>query len=351
MKLMKILFYFALPLLIAIPVKARVILSGYYSFTLMDQIQLVVCAPEYCSLDIMRSVAEVFTQEFKANRVPTDFTGSTLCGCNNPSRPLEELMTKSKAEFVRDMARSYTRVLLRQNPSRYGIMTDQIANETKTDYAAYIEREKGKGAFLKLQIESAKLLGSLPTLQGQSLALYQNLVLQGFNIGSIYNHVQVPRGCVDSDGFHCLNESEITAARRYMGVDFVKINESLYLGTGYTGPWATTIKNLTSLLRKLKPARTISFRGTGPFDYFKNFKVGDIYKDPAFVSTSLNSQISQRFLGGVGLIMYTKNCPLISGAGSLFEGEHEVLCPPNTSFRVVHREYRWGNLYLILDEI
>lgn len=150
-----------------------------------------------------------------------------------------------------------------------------------------------------------------------------------------------------------LNADEAVAIRWYGREGFQYVQQSLRkkpdpgLGDDNIVAPPQTFENLVKACErgfaKLPPLRpdTELFRGTH-FLFDEKLKPGDVYTDPAFVSTSKSTDVAQQKFQGRFLLKFINipvDDPRWRDISSLTGNatESEVLCLPNTSFRVVSR--------------
>lgn len=151
-----------------------------------------------------------------------------------------------------------------------------------------------------------------------------------------------------------LAADEVVAIRWYGQDGFPYVQQSLrrkpdpYLGAALAPPetFKSLVKACKRAFAKLPPLQlppgTALFRGTN-FLFDENLKPDYVYTDPAFVSTSKSSAVvAQRFPCRFLLkfINIPKDDPRWRDISSFTanSNESEVLCLPNTSFRVISRE-------------
>jgi hypothetical protein len=117
------------------------------------------------------------------------------------------------------------------------------------------------------------------------------------------------------------------------------INPLMRSGSIDGTPWKSVAVSANSALEKLQKVdnRThagTAFRGMSDMDdatVTRLFKKGKIFSDPAFTSSSANSDAA--FSGNVKISIKSKNSVKIHDA-SFFPKEAEVLFRPNTKFNV-----------------
>lgn len=328
----------------------------FFQPTLMDQVQFIVCEQQPCSPAILKSVGSIVAREFAQRNIQTDFREGSLCGnCSGQAVAIEQLVAPAKAQFVRSIARQYADVVSQVTSSSTISIVDLLLDATKD---SYIQVMGGYDRYMNMLIELTNKVKGMTRISGEPVSFYRHLIQNSYVAGSFRNAKSVGYGCATGGGHSCLSQAEIAAARYYMGQGYGPMNTMMMQEIAGHGPKNNNEAQiygqnqlLKSLLGKLRPAYTVSYRGIGSRQAFQNFQAGYAYTEHGFISTSLNSRISQRFMQGVGLILFTKTCPLISGSGGLFDGEDEVLCKAGTQFRILHREDRGGNLYFILEEI
>lgn len=150
----------------------------------------------------------------------------------------------------------------------------------------------------------------------------------------------------------CLTLNEAKFIGDYKWGDYRTINRELRSGSPSEAVKLFT-ENLRSVLSKLNTHTRIVFRGAGPAHYYTHLQPGDPFADLAFMSTSLNPLTPKMFSNpgaNTNMVLFVKSCPSISVRD--MDDEAEFLCPPETKFKVLHREIRAnGNLYLVLEEL
>ncbi len=333
--------------LFSVTTQSATLSRSYFQVTFRDFMDYGVCETQACDLETLLAAGQIFEAELRSSGVRTDFTASNFCNCQGQARPLENIVSAKKAQLVRAVARSMAQVIASKNPSRPGLFFGDLLTATKPLYEQFM----GTQNFMNLQVRLAAAMRNATSMSSLGSQNYSAILTQAFTVGNLFNHSPKNLGCRDRADYSCITPEETESARRYMGTEFNAFNEVAFHGPSHNPRLAPHVERLKSLIRKLNPARTISFRGTGPDERLINLQVGQTYTEPIFISSSLHSKIAQNFMAGAAQIFFTKNCPLISGAGSLFEGEYEVMCNPGTQFKLIHREYRGGSLYLFLEEI
>lgn len=144
--------------------------------------------------------------------------------------------------------------------------------------------------------------------------------------------------------------AEANAAFAYTGVDAYEINDALRKGnSSVINRYATTIKNLASLINKSRSGKCKFYRFIdGDPNLLKQMKqAGQIFVDQGFISTTLERYPDDdgHFSSKEYVITGTSTrCADISRY-SQYEGEHEVLFPPGTEF-VVTKNMSGKNIYL-----
>lgn len=343
----------ALVSLVAQPAWSRNAPKQHFDKFLVDQIQYVLCANRACPPGVASAVGQEMAAALAQSGFRTDFTAQSLGSAAPVS--LDATLGARETAYIRSVIRETVAALAEEDASRTKSILDKLTDRAQPHYTHYLESIAGAGAHMQSLIELTQYLQSATSLQGLSGPLAASIVRQSFVVGGLRNPVIHRRGCPGSatpEAGECLTAGEVEAARRYMGHEFMQINDCASRPGGRRcGGYEGIVNQLNSLLRKLVPSYSISYRGIGPKDSYQKLQVGQVYSEPGFVSTSLNSRISQRFLDGAGLILFTKTCPVISGVGPLFDGEDEILCSPKTQFRVVHKEDRGGYVYLFMEQI
>ncbi len=327
--------------------EAAIISRAYFQLAFRDFMDYGICETQSCDLETLLAAGQTLEEDLRSAGARTDFTAVAFCNCQGQARPLENLMTSQKAQLVRSVSRAMARVVAGKNPSNFRLFSADLLKATKPLYEQFMGRQN----FARLHAQLTSAMRTATSFSSFGSQNYLPLITQGFAVGNILN---APRniGCRESTGFSCVTPEDIETVRRYTGNEYNAFNEVAALGASHNPYLDPYVERLKNLIQKLKPARTISFRGTTPDERLVNLRVGGPpLTENIFMSSSLNSRIAQNFLVGAVQIFFTKNCPVISGAGAVFKGELEVICNPGTQFRLVHREYRGGNLYLFLEEI
>jgi hypothetical protein len=317
-----------------------------------DQLEFLVCDPQFCTPLLLRSSAETLLAELKKENLSTSMTAEQFCKCANPAVTLESVTSPSSAQLIRELSKGWARALKSLGPKHGLWFQDVILQETKNIYSRFVDQTKGPESFLKMQMKAQDLMKRTQQLQFLSQEERVFIIKMAFITGSIYNASSIKKGCrgKPANDLICLSAAEIDAARKYMGSEYNAFNQSAHGSPSDTSAMGQKVKRLIDLISKLEPARTMSFRGTGASPALLQTPLGQSYIEPIFMSSSLDSKIAQRFLGGGAQILLTKNCPLVSGSGALFEGEFEILCKPRTALKMISREYRGGNVYFFMEE-
>lgn len=333
--------------------QARAIETWAIAPLFRDQLEFLVCEKEPCSAALLKSAAEVLLSDLRSGGIRTNLASSDFCQCSIQASPIESLLSGEKLDLVRQLSRGIVRGLQKLGSGHPPWIQDVLLEETKYIYSQHIERYRGPGAFLRMQIRALEMMKKTRSLSSLSAEERNFLIQMTFVTGNAYNSSTIRKGCrgLSPEDFSCVSPAEMQAARRYMGNEFNDFNQNAVLGPHHKPHMTAPVRSLIDLIGKLEPAQTISFRGTGTNPALTRTQPGQVYTEQLFMSSSLDSKISQRFLAGVVQILMTRNCPLISGSGALFEGEFEVLCKPRTKLKMVHREFRGGNLYLFMEEV
>jgi ADP-ribosyltransferase exoenzyme len=151
-----------------------------------------------------------------------------------------------------------------------------------------------------------------------------------------------------------LSKGQREAAETYTGGDYEPINGGLRQGN-VPREYQTTVKNLDSAISQSKlPENTVLYRGTSLSpERMANIKPGATFSDPAYTSTSINPRIPDSFARGEGKTMMRIKAPagtngLAVNNVSNFDGEHEVLLPRGTNYRVtnVYKDKKTGLTYV-----
>lgn len=140
-----------------------------------------------------------------------------------------------------------------------------------------------------------------------------------------------------------LSADERSALNGYTSNDFQFINEMLRGQRPINENTQKQINLIKSGLSKLPNYKGLTIRVVlQHHEAFKDHAVGKIISYPAFTSTSVNGAIVQEdnyYHKGRPLsrfYIYSKTCKYIAQF-SRFPEEAEVLCPPNSKFRVLER--------------
>ncbi len=150
----------------------------------------------------------------------------------------------------------------------------------------------------------------------------------------------------------CLTLEEAKFIGDYKWGDYEKINRELRSGQPSVEV-AQFTQGLISVIKKLKVVPRVVFRGAGSPQHYQDLNENQLYSESFFMSTSLNPVIPKVFsLNGpsTNMVILTKSCPSFSVRNP--DDEAELLCPPETQFRIHHKEVRAnGNLYIVLEEV
>jgi hypothetical protein len=317
-----------------------------------DHLEFLVCENQPCPSGFLRASAEVLLAELRKEGVSVSMTGSQFCRCQDPLANLEDFVPATSAELVREIARGWVRALKSIKKTDGPWIQDLIVKQIKPIYSRFINQRKGSDTFSKMQMRAVDLVKRTQSIKSLSQDDRVFIIKMAYLTGSIRNSNPVKKSCRGRQlkDFSCLSFEEIEAAKDYMGHEYNLFNQTAVSGASQNPQMAQKVKNLIQLISKLEPAKTLTFRGTGASPGLLHTPIGQVYVEPIFMSSSLDSKISQRFLGGAAQILLTKNCPLISGSASLWEAELEVLCKPRTALKMVHYEYRGGNVYFFMEE-
>ncbi len=151
-----------------------------------------------------------------------------------------------------------------------------------------------------------------------------------------------------------LSGKQKEAAQTYTGSDYQDINGGLRKGK-VPREHASTVKHLDSAISQSKlPENTVLYRGMSMSpEMSAKIKPGATFSDPAYTSTSINPTIPDSFARGEGkTLMRIKANKGQSGLAvnnvSQFDGEHEILLPRNTGYRVtnVYKDKKTGMTYV-----
>lgn len=145
-----------------------------------------------------------------------------------------------------------------------------------------------------------------------------------------------------------MNKKETTALMMYSMSVYRKLNLALRnQDQAALAPFETYLKVLNSALDKLKNFEGYVKRGANTdLTRYDDHQTGSVVVYPAFTSTS----IGKGFPGNVRTLILSKNCKYIAPF-SVVPEEEEVLCKPNTEFKVIYRKDNKKVLHLFLKEI
>lgn len=151
-----------------------------------------------------------------------------------------------------------------------------------------------------------------------------------------------------------LNKKQIDAAQTYTGNDYSDINGGLRSGK-VPRQYETTVRNLDSAIDQSRlPDNTVLYRGMNMSpDMAANMKPGAVFSDKAYTSTSINPRIPESFARGEGkTLMRIKARAGSKGLAvnniSNFDGEHEILLPRGSRYKVtgMYKDKRTGMTYI-----
>ncbi len=153
----------------------------------------------------------------------------------------------------------------------------------------------------------------------------------------------------------CLPEPERLSIDNYFGIGYSSINSALRR-MDLTFEITQKVNLIKSALRRLVPYQGVVFRGAGESSLFDRIVPGEeSFMDPAFLSTSLDSDVAQKFternIAPARFILLSKTCRYISHINGLYgSGENEVLCAAGTSFDVLHKVKIDQVTYFLMEE-
>lgn len=151
-----------------------------------------------------------------------------------------------------------------------------------------------------------------------------------------------------------LSKKQTNAAKMYTGESYHDINGGLRSGK-VPADYQATVRELDSAISQSKlPENTVLYRGMSMSpELSSKIKPGATFSDSAYTSTSINPRIPASFARGEGkTMMRIKAKKGQSGLAvnnvSNYDGEHEVLLPRGTSYRVtnVYKDKKTGMTYV-----
>ncbi len=131
----------------------------------------------------------------------------------------------------------------------------------------------------------------------------------------------------------------------YTGMYYTRINECLRNSTECNQELSIEVAQIKKGLKLIKKKELISFRGAAnlPFSVTRKLQKGCLFKDPAFLSTSMDFTVAKEFaaVDGYVFVIRGKNGAIIQNISEA-KFEKEVLYPAGTGF-VITRDVELGN--------
>lgn len=151
-----------------------------------------------------------------------------------------------------------------------------------------------------------------------------------------------------------LSRQQKSAAETYTGGDYQDINGGLRSGK-VPAKYKKTVEHLDSAIDQSRlPENTTLYRGMNMTPAMRErMRPGATFSDAAYTSTSINPRVPDSFARGDGKTMMRIKAPkgtkgMAVNNVSNFDGEHEVLLPRNTGYRItnVYHDKRTGMTYV-----
>lgn len=154
---------------------------------------------------------------------------------------------------------------------------------------------------------------------------------------------------------HSLTQGETKALRDYSGESYKSINKGLRQDAPLSSHDRTTVEHLDSAIQKAGPvSETISVFRSMPAHVLADVRVGDTYKDKAFVSTTMTQAVAQRewntssygqhAIVSIEVPKGSAGAPLMKHSKN--SDEHEFLLPRNSKLEITKKQNYGGQSYV-----
>lgn len=154
---------------------------------------------------------------------------------------------------------------------------------------------------------------------------------------------------------HSLTQGETKALRDYSGESYKSINKGLRQDAPLSSHDRTTVEHLDSAIQKAGPtSETINVFRSMPAHVFTDVRVGDTYRDKAFMSTTMTQAVAQRewasssfgqhALVSIEVPKGSSGAPLMKHSKA--SDEHEFLLPRNSKLEITKKQDYGGQSYV-----
>lgn len=144
-----------------------------------------------------------------------------------------------------------------------------------------------------------------------------------------------------------VNKNQINSLEKYRDLRYFQLNRQLRQGEDVSGD--RDVKNLDGAISKVETKHDLSlYRGLDKNgkEFFNSLKVGEVFTDPAYSSTTLNKDAIESFKEGSGGYEIeivarkgSKAMPMQNiGEEGIYDEEFEFLLPRSSNFKVLEKK-------------